>query len=122
MTTTRDALSRFLKAFRREIAAVAREGYASEGRGVVRVDLSAEGDHGATAAETMYHALEEIEEIAEELDGAARESTDALLRLIKTYDPTRQAVLTAALPGQAPISMKIQLDMTAEVSETRGVH
>ena len=123
MDSTRAAVDKFLRAFRREVAAVAREGFAEEGRGVVRVDLSLpEGDGPATAAETMYHPLDEIREIAEELDGEARATTEALVRLIEPYDPSRQLVLTAALPGHPPVSLKIQLDRPGDVVAAKGVH
>ena len=78
------------------------------GRGVVRVGFPDLPPNVSVlvSATMVYHTLEEMRRLIAELQGTTPEDADVLLRMLETYDPSRQAVVTAAIEGQNPIRSK----------------
>jgi hypothetical protein len=106
------------------IAKFAVESYRADGRGVVKIGFP-DVPPGSTvmAVRSMtYHTLEQIREIAGGLAGDTAADAAVLVRMIETYDPERQAVVTAAIDGQAPISIKMKLELPIISPQPPGMH
>ena len=61
--------------------------------------------------------------MAADLDGWS-ESDDAavLVRMIETYDPSGQAVVTVRIVGQKPVSVKMKLERPLVIDEPPRIH
>jgi hypothetical protein len=91
--------AKFVDGARERVAAFATESYALEGRGVVLVrlpDVAPETCHAFVSTDLVYITVTEMRRVTADVQGDTREDADALLRLLDTYDPTRQAVVTVA--------------------------
>jgi hypothetical protein len=87
------------------IARFASESFLLHGRGCVFVEFP-DVPPGTTVAgliQMVYHQLADVPR----LDG--NEDAAILIRMIETYNPAEQAVVTAAIEGQLPISVKMKL-------------
>ena len=70
----------------------------------------------------VYHTLDGLRGLTADLQGDSREDADILLTMVETYDPGRQAVVTVAVEGQNPVSVKMKLEPAFVVDEADGVH
>ncbi len=120
-----DRAVRFLAGAQEQLAAFARASYATDGRGVVRVRIPEVGA-GVLAAvvstEMVYHTCSQVRELTASLQGDSGEDAAALLRMIDTYDPERQAVVVVAFATGNPVSVKMKLERPFVIDEARGVH
>lgn len=106
-----------------QLVRFARESYAKDGRGAIQVSFPRFPPPGMTLVGTtmmQYFALTELHRLAGELPG--NESAAVLVRMVDTYDPERQAVVTAAIKGANPITIKMKLDLPTVVDGSEGVH
>jgi len=60
------------------------------------------------STEMFYHELADVRETTADMDD--RTDADALLLMIETYDPSKQAVVTVAVGEGNPISVKMRFD------------
>ena len=118
-----NAALRFVDGLQESLAAFARESYQSDGRGVVLVCVPAlplGQSHGMVSTDMVYQTLEELRRLITELQGDSRKAADVLIRMVETYDPFRQAVLTVDAEGQNPISIKMKLEPAFLINEADG--
>ena len=109
--SARDRTIGFLFAAHGRIAEFARENYDAEGRGVVRIDIPlSRAVTALVATNQVYHTLNGIRRLTANLEGSGRTEADVLIRMIETYDPAKQAVVTAALEGENPITITMKLE------------
>jgi hypothetical protein len=104
------------------IAAFARESYDTDGRGVILIAVPKMARGVDASKELVYHALDTIESIAADLDGWHGDDVDALVRMIETYDPAKQAVVTVAIGGQNPVSVTMKLEPPLVTDERQRIH
>lgn len=119
-----DRVMQFIDVGHERIAAFARESFRRDGRGVIRIgfpDLPP-GTTAMVATEMIYHTLAEIRRLTAGLTGTTADDAAVLMRMIDTYNPARQAVVTAAIEGQNPITIKMKLQPPFFVDEAGGVH
>lgn len=105
-----------------QLAEFARKSYGHGGRGVIQVSFP-NVPPGATVigSTTMkYIAIDEMHRLAATLPG--NEDAPILVRMVETYDPASQAVVTAAIEGENPISIKMKLELPCLVNEPDVVH
>ncbi len=107
-----------------QIATFARQSYALDGRGVTRISFPdvPPGTTAIVATEMVYHTLAEIRRVTANLTGTTADDAAVLIRMIDTYDPARQAVVTAAIAGQNPITIKMKLERPFLLDDADGVH
>jgi hypothetical protein len=106
------------------IANYARKCFRTDGRGAIQVsfpDLPA-GTASIVSTSLVYHTLDEIQRVTADVTGSAREDRDILIRMIETYDPSKQAVVTAMIEGHNPITIKMKLERPVIADESGRVH
>jgi hypothetical protein len=105
-----------------QIVDFARKAYSQDGRGSIEVQFP-NVPPGATAigvSMMSYHKLDELRRLfARELAG--NEDAAILMRMMETYHPERQAVVTATIEGENPITIKMKLERPFIVDEPEGV-
>jgi hypothetical protein len=69
-----------------------------------------------------YTALDEVVRLTTDVSEHARDDADVLIRMLRTYDPTQQAVVTVAVDGRNPVTVKMKLHRPSLVDEADGVH
>jgi hypothetical protein len=97
------------------IARFARESFLRHGRGVVLMEFP-DAPPGMTVfglIPMVYHQLADVPQL--------NEDAAVLIRMIESYVPDRQCVVTAAIEGQLPISVKMKLVRPVAVDETKDV-
>ena len=118
----------FIESVHDRLAEFGRESHGTDGRGVIRVSVPevAPGTRRARRAmvstEMVYHTLSEVRRLTAGLQGTIRDDADVLLRMIETYDPSMQAVVTVAVGSDNPVSVKIRLERPFLVDKPDGVH
>lgn len=92
------------------IAAFAQRCFASDGRGLVLVSFPAPppGTAIITIPGAGYHTLEDLRRMASDLPD--NEDMAISIRMVETYDPSRQAVVMATVGDGNPVTMKMKLD------------
>lgn len=121
----KDHALRFIQTMHKHLAAFAQESYQTDGRGVVKVgipDLPVGVTSALVATSMVYLTLGEVIRITADVQGDVRDEADVLIRMIETYSPSRQAVLTIAFGGHNPVSVKMKLQPAVLVDEADGVH
>jgi hypothetical protein len=125
MDANQNRALQFIEGVHDRLAEFARQSYSAFGRGVVRVAVPDMPPPGATATastEMVYHTENEIRELTQSLADEATNDAATLMRMIETYDPLTQAVVTAALAHANPITIKMKLDAPVILDEAKGVH
>jgi hypothetical protein len=96
-----------------QLATFASKSHRFEGRGVVLFNIP-ELRPGPIAAlgptEMIYHTLDKVRRLTCELRGRDREEGYLLIRMLETYDPVRQAVVTVTLGRENPITVTMTLE------------
>lgn len=129
MTTHKDcpqcaASTRFLEAMQQELASRARENYARDGRGVLMVEIPVlpPGTQAVVQTDTLWVPLAEVKRTTQgHADAHIQEDAAVLVRMIETYDPAIQAVISCAR-GQHLITVKMRLDPPFVYDTAPGVH
>ena len=105
-----------------QIAGFARESYGHEGRGVVQIAFPRVPSGTLPVGSTMmkYHTLDDLRRMAARAPGDNHGAI--LIRMLETYDPATQAVVTAAIEGEMPVSIKMKLERPIISDEPSGVH
>lgn len=103
----------------------ARDGYEADGRGVTMVDipgLPSGMTRVTVSTEMVYHVLDDLRGWRADLPPTSQEDTDVLIRMIETYDPSRQAVVMLTFAGRNPVTIKMKLERPFGLDEVDGVH
>ena len=114
----------FIESLHDQLAAFASESYRLEGRGVTLVRIPVPpSDVVRTVARTdmTYHVADDVRRNASGEEGSAGEDAEVLVRMVETYDPSRQAVLTVAFQDHT-ISVKMKLDLPFWCQSSPRVH
>lgn len=123
-TDNTELVLQFVSAAQPELAGFAKSSFQDGGRGVIRVEFP-EVPPGSTvvaSTEMVYQTLEEIRRVVSSLKGDNRADAQILLGMIESYDPATQAVVTAVVGGNNPVSIKMKLAPPTLVAAPRGVH
>ena len=121
----RDRVGRLIEGLQERLAMFARESFEADGRGVTLVDIPGLPSGMArvtVSTEMVYHLLDDLCGWRDELPRASQEDTDVLIRMVETYDPTRQAVVMLAFAGKNPVTITMQLERPFVLDEVDGVH
>ena len=112
----------FIAAAHDWIAAVARERYKADGRGMIQVEvlLLPLSITGFVATDLVYYTLDEVRSLLSDREGASRQDAEVLLRMIETYEPSRHAVVNMTIEGHNLISIKMKLERPNV--QGKGVH
>src|SRR5690348_12677045 len=100
-----------------QIATFARESYKHDGRGVVQVSFPnvPPGRTGIAIRPMRYITLDQVQAITAKVRGG--DDVANLIRMIETYEPERQAVVTAAIDNESPITIKMKLELPTFVED-----
>ena len=103
-----DQILEIINAGHARLATFAKESFALHGRGIIRVQFPRvpAGTNALVETKMVYHDLKEMRRL---LSKAGKDEATTL-QMIETYDPTRQAVVIAAIDGGNPITIKMKLD------------
>ena len=95
-----------------QLAQFARESYRLDGRGLIQVDIPEPppGLGGLAMTNMVYHKLDDLRELLNDVGDANRDDADITLRMVEMYNPERQAVVTVAVAGENAISVKLRLE------------
>lgn len=107
----RERVLQFLSAAQPALAEFAVESYRLDGRGLIQVAIpeSPPSVSGLAMTDMVYHKLDDLRGLLADLSDASREDADITLRMVETYEPERQAVVTVAADGHNAISVKLRL-------------
>lgn len=114
----REQVLRVIEGVQPSLARFARESYEADGRGLILVKLPPLPSRPGTtrvATEMVYHRLDDLRRLFSDVSESSREDADITLRMVETYHPERQAVVTAALGSGNPITIKMRLEPPAFV-------
>jgi hypothetical protein len=114
--TPKDRALMLIGAGHQQLSKFAQDSYGMHGRGVTLVSVPALPPPGATMlvlTDMVYHEMEEVRRMVGDMaDG------QVMIRMMETYDPTKQAVVTAAVGQDNPITVKMRLDQPYVVEES----
>ena len=120
-TESNNRTLQIISAHHGQIVAFAKESFAAAGRGVIVVGFP-NVPPGATAVGSTDMKYVTLDEMRELFAGDPNEDAAITIRMIETFDPSRQAVVTAHIAGLNPISIKLRLDPPFVVDQAEGVH
>jgi hypothetical protein len=106
-----------------QLVAFARSSYEADGRGVIFVEFPKPPQAGGlvvAAADMTYHTIEGVRALTADMIDT-NEDARVLIRMVETYDPARQCVVTASFKGQNPVTVKMRLERTLVSDEPEGV-
>ena len=130
----KDQAMQLIESVHGRIAAFARESHQKYGRGVIllAVPLLARGDDAPISTEMAYHTAANFEQLLDRLGDVERviigdtrlflSDAHAILRMIKTYDPSRQAVVSVRIGDHHTVSVKMKLERPLVVDESERIH
>lgn len=117
MSTDRELLLQAIEKAQPTLARFAREGYALAGRGLIQASLPPTPEPGATVTTMMYRSASDLRRSTADVIDHLREDRDIIVRMIETYDPEREAVVTIAFAYGNSITVKLHLDLPFIVEE-----
>ena len=102
-----------------QLASFAKKSYELDGRGLIHVEFP-NVPRGMTVIGQVMMKYVGLEEARGLIGGD--EDGQITLRMIETYDPTRQAVVLAGILDENPISIKMRLELPFMVDDPGGTH
>jgi hypothetical protein len=119
--TSKDRAVGFLEAAHERLATFASESYALEERGIVlvRVPDVVPGTR-RVSTEMVYRSLSDVRQATPDGQESVRADADVFVRMIETYDPNRQAVVTVDFETGNPITVKMKLERPFIADEPTG--
>jgi hypothetical protein len=116
-----DQVMQLIESASRRIAAFGRVRYRTDGRGVTLIIASPMVPcAGLIATGMIYYTLAAIECVAADRDGwSESDDATALLWMLKTYDPSTQAVVTVRIVGGNPVSVEMNNGRLSSTNATR---
>jgi hypothetical protein len=119
--TSKDRAVGFLEAAHKRLATFASESYALDGRGFVLVRVpDVKPGTRRMSTEMVYRSLSDARQSTADCQASARADADVLLRMIETYDPIQQAVVTVDFETGHPITVKMKLERPFITDEATG--
>ena len=125
-----DQVLQLIKVAHERLAAFARESYETVGRGAILIAMPlASGTSARIPTELVYRPATDFERLFDELDDEDRvflgeaglADAYVVIRMMKTYDPSTQAVLVITIEGYNPIIMKVKLEPPLVIDERPGI-